>query len=69
MIWMEREGEIVSQKKYYIPGVDELHQLTETPASRYRTESRRFIINTVITIVSAAAIVAAVVSVMVYLGS
>lgn len=55
-------------KKYYIPGVDEINQLVETPESKARTESRRFIINTAITVVSAiAAIVAAVAAVMVYI--
>ncbi len=52
-------------KKYYLPGVDEINQLVETPASKERTESRRFWINTIISSVSAiAAIVAAVVAIV-----
>ena len=58
-------------KLYYIPGVDELNQLIETPASRERTDRNRFIINTIISAISAvaavAAVVAAVVTVMVYI--
>ena len=42
-------------KKYYLPGVDEINQLVETPASKERTESRRFWINTIISSVSAIA--------------
>lgn len=60
-------GEIMgkSKKRYYIPGIDELHQMVETPASRERTDKNRFILNTAICIVSAvAAIVAAVASVL-----
>lgn len=57
-----------SQKRYYIPGVDQLNQLEETPASKARTELRRFVITAVIAIIAAvAAIVAAVVSVMTYI--
>lgn len=59
----------MSKKLYYIPGVDELNQLVETPASRERTDRNRFIVNTVISAVSAvAAVVAAVVSVLAYIG-
>lgn len=52
-------------KEYYIPGVDDLHQLEETPQSRARTEQRRFVITTAICVVSAvASIVAAVASIL-----
>lgn len=55
------------KKQYYMPGVDKLNQLVETPVSRMKTESRRFIVNTAITIVAAiAAIVAAIVAIMTY---
>lgn len=54
-------------KRYYIPGVDEVKQLVETPASKEKTERNRYIINTVVSIISAvAAIVAAVISILVY---
>lgn len=54
-----------SKKRYYIPGVDTINQLVETPASRERTDRNRFIISTVICVISAvAAIVAAVASVL-----
>lgn len=54
-------------KRYYIPGVDEFKQLVETPESRERTERRRFIINTAISIVAAiASTVATVVSILAY---
>lgn len=55
----------MSKKRYYIQGVDELHQMVETPASKERTERNRFIITTVICVVSAlAAVIAAVASVL-----
>lgn len=54
-------------KRYYIPGIDEFNQLVETPESKERTERRRFIINTAISIVAAiASIVATVVSILAY---
>lgn len=54
-----------SKKQYYMPGVDELNQLVETPASRERTDRNRFIITTVICVISAvAAVVAAIASVI-----
>lgn len=54
----------MSKKQYYIPGVDPVNQLVETPASKERTEKSRFVVNTVICVISAlAAVVAAVVSV------
>lgn len=56
------------EKKYYIPGVDVINQLVETPLSKEKTEFRRFVITLVISMVSAiAAIVAATVAVMTYL--
>lgn len=56
-------------KDYYIPGVDDLHQLEETPQSKARTEKHRFVITTAICVVSAvAAIVAAVASVLALIG-
>lgn len=58
----------MSKKLYYVQGVDELHQMVETPASKERTEFKRFIINIAISTVSAiAAIVAAVVTIMAYI--
>lgn len=54
-----------SKKRYYIPGVDEIHQMVETTASKERTEKERFVINTVICVISAlAAVVAAVASIL-----
>lgn len=53
------------ERKYYIPGTDEIHELVETPMSRERTENRRFVITTVICVVSAvAAVVAAIASII-----
>ena len=58
----------MSKKKYYIPGIDHLNQMVETPASKEKTEKSRYIINTTVSIISAvAAIVAAVVAIMTYL--
>lgn len=55
----------MSKKRYYIPGVDELNQMVETPASKERTEKKRFVITLVISIIAAAAsIVAAIASVI-----
>ena len=54
-----------SKKRYCIPGADEIHQMVETPASKERTEKERFVINTVICVISAlAAVVAAVASIL-----
>lgn len=62
-------GVIMSKKHYYIPGVDEINQMVETPASKERTDNHRFVITTVICAVSAvAAVVAAVASVAALLG-
>ena len=38
----------MSRKRYYLPGVDEIHQLEETPASKAITERNRFIITVVV---------------------
>ncbi len=58
----------MSKRKYYFPGIDEFHELTETPASKDKTDFRRFIITTIIACISAvASIVAATVSIMAYL--
>lgn len=55
----------MSKKRYYIPGVDEPNQMVETPASKERTEKKRFVITLVISIIAAAAsIVAAIASVI-----
>lgn len=53
------------KKRYYIPNIEQPpNQLVETPASKERTEKRRFIITTVICVVSAvAAVVAAIASI------
>ena len=57
----------MSRKKYYVTGVDELHQLVETPASKERTEKNRFVITLVISVIAAlTSIVAAVFSVLSY---
>ena len=54
-----------SDKRYYIPGIDEIHQLVETPASKEQTEKERFVITTILCAVSAlAAVVAAVASIL-----
>lgn len=54
-----------SEKRYYIPGVDEFTQMVETPASKERTDRNRFVLNTAICIISAvAAIVSAVASIL-----
>ncbi len=54
-----------SKKRYYMPGVDEIHQLVETPESKERTEKGRFIWTLVISIISAvAASTAAIVSII-----
>ena len=55
-------------KKYYIPGVDHINQRVETPASKERTDYRRFLLTTILTSISAlAAVVAAVAAVLTYL--
>lgn len=60
----KKESFNMSKKRYYIPGIDNINQMVETPASKERTERNRFIINTVISAVAAvAAIVSLVVSI------
>lgn len=57
----------MSNKKYYVTGVDEIHQLVETPASKEKTEKNRFVITLVVSVVAAlTSIVAAVFSVLSY---
>ncbi|MCL2884817.1 MAG: hypothetical protein FWF49_04970 [Oscillospiraceae bacterium] len=52
-------------KKYYCPGIDKINQLVETPASKEKTEFRRFFITSAIAAIAAiAAIIAAVVTIM-----
>lgn len=66
VITFREEGGILSKKRYYIQGVDQLNQLVETPASKERTEKNRYVINTIISVISAvAAIIGAVASVIV----
>lgn len=53
------------ERKFYMPGFDEIKQMEETPASKQKTEEWRFNINTLISAISAfAAIIAAVASVV-----
>lgn len=55
----------MSKKKYYIPGSDEIKQLVETPASKERTEKRRFTITVILSIITVlTSIVAAVFSIL-----
>lgn len=55
-------------KRYYIPGVDHFNQLVETPASKEKTDFRRFLLTTILTSISVlAAVVAAVAAVLTYL--
>jgi len=57
----------MSKKKYYIPGLDQINQLVETPASRERTDRNRFIITTILASIAAVSgIVAAIAAVMTY---
>ena len=59
----------MSRKRYYLPGVDEIHQLEETPASKAITERNRFIITVVVSaLATVASVVAAVFSVLAYFG-
>ena len=51
----------MSYKRYYLPGVDEIHQLVETPASKEKTDRIRFVVTVVVSVVATiASIVAAV---------
>lgn len=60
----------MSKKRYYIPGIDEINQLVETPLSKERTDRNRFIITLVVSIVAAvAAIISAAVSIVLLLGA
>lgn len=57
----------MSRKRYYLPGVDEIHQLEETPASKAITERNRFIITVVVSaLATVASVVAAVFSALAY---
>ena len=59
----------MSRKRYYLPGVDEIHQLEETPASKAITERNRFIITVVVSaLATVASVVAAVFSALDYFG-
>lgn len=60
----------MSKKQYYIPGIDEINQAVETPASKEWTEKKRYIINTAISVISAvaAAVIAAIASVIACFG-
>lgn len=52
------------ERKFYMPGFDEINQLEETPASKQRTEEWRFNVNTLISAISAvAAVIAAIAAV------
>ena len=58
----------MSKKRYYIPGVDRINGLVETPSSKERTDRKRFIITTVLAAIAAiASVIAAVVSIMAYI--
>lgn len=56
----------MSKKRYYIPGVDKINQMVETPASKEKTERNRFIITVVLSVISitlsAVAAIASVIS-------
>lgn len=57
----------MSKKRYFIPGVDRINQMEETPASKQRTEKQRFIITVVFSIIAAiTSIIAAIFSVLSY---
>lgn len=59
----------MSRKRYYVPGVYEIRQLEETPASKAITERNRFIITVVVSaLATVASVVAAVFSVLTYFG-
>ena len=56
------------KKTYFIPGVDELKQLVETPASKEKTERERFAWSIAASAISAvAAIVAAIAAILTYI--
>lgn len=50
---------LTHEKRYYVQGVDELNQFIETPASREITDTKRFYITTIISVVAAIGAVAA----------
>lgn len=57
----------MSRKRYYMPGVDEIRQLEETPASKAITERNRFVITVVVSaLATVASIIAAVFSALSY---
>lgn len=59
----------LSYKRYYFPGVDEIHQLVETPASKEKTDRIRFVVTVVVSVVATiASIVAAVFGALAYFG-
>ena len=59
----------LSYKRYYLPGVDETHQLVETPASKEKTDRIRFVVTVVVSVAATiASIVAAVFGALAYFG-
>ena len=59
----------MSYKRYYLPGVDEIHQLVETPASKEKTDRIRFVVTVVVSVAETiASIVAAVFGALAYFG-
>lgn len=57
----------MSKKRYYIPGVDSINQLVETPASKERTDFHRYIITLAVSSISAvAAVTAAIFAALAY---
>lgn len=59
----------MSYKRYYLPGVDEIHQLVETPASKEKTDRIRFVVTVVVSVAATIeAIVAAVFGALAYFG-
>lgn len=55
----------MAKNRYSIPDFDKLTQLVETPATKEQVEKTRFVVNTVLCVISAlAAVVAAVASVL-----
>jgi len=59
----------LSYKRYYLPGVDEIHQLVETPASKEKTDRIRFVVTVVVSVAATiASIVAAVFGALAYFG-
>lgn len=53
------------ERKFFIPGLDEIKQMEETPASKQQTDEWRFNVNTLISAIAAvASIVAVIVSII-----